>query len=359
MSLIVDIEKSYGDYTLRMDFDIENTTLAILGASGCGKSLTLRCIAGIDTPDRGRIVLNDRVLFDSEKGIDVRVQKRNTALLFQNYQLFSTMNVHKNIESGMKRKSDKQERERRIGELLDLFRLGGLDQRYPHELSGGQQQRVALARMLASDPDVLMFDEPFSALDESLKIALEPEILKIIETFPGSILYVSHDIEESYRFADDIVVLENGRITDFGPSKRVIEEPRSLAALKLSGIRNISRARKAGPRSVLTLDWGLLLETAEDVPDDIRHVAIRDHEVVIDRPDRPNTFRACVVRTSETIHRKRAIFSTDPDINVTDDQSLRTLVTFDFPKRSKLPDLTEGVCVNLSFPPEALHLVRR
>src|SRR5699024_8809709 len=107
-------------------------TLAILGASGCGKSLTLRCIAGIDTPDRGRIVLNDRVLFDSEKSIDVRVQKRNTALLFQNYQLFSTMNVHRNIESGMKRSADKQERERRIGELLDLFRLGGLDHRYPH-----------------------------------------------------------------------------------------------------------------------------------------------------------------------------------------------------------------------------------
>ena len=153
-----------------------NETLGFLGASGCGKSLTLRCIAGVETPDEGRIVVNDRVFFDSEKKINLSPQERKTALLFQNYQLFPNLSVAENVAAGMDPKMDKEERAELVHKYLALFGLAGFEKRYPMRLSGGQQQRVALARMLAARPKILMFDEPFSALDAHLKESLQRSV---------------------------------------------------------------------------------------------------------------------------------------------------------------------------------------
>ena len=160
MSLLVEIEKQLGNFHLNVRFQAETETLALLGASGCGKSMTLKCIAGIMTPDRGRIVLNGRVLFDSEAGIDLPPQQRRVGYLFQNYALFPTMTVEKNILCGI-RSGSKAEKNAALTATLHRFRLEGLEKRYPAQLSGGQQQRVALARILCTRPEAILLDEPF------------------------------------------------------------------------------------------------------------------------------------------------------------------------------------------------------
>ena len=169
MSLEVTIAKRFEGFTLHADFAAGNTAAAILGASGCGKSMTLRCIAGVVKPDSGRIVLDGRVLFDSEKGIDLPPQQRNVGLLFQNYALFPNMTVEQNILCALKKEKDPAARKAACGSALRAMRLEELAHRLPSELSGGQQQRAALARILAAKPRILMLDEPFSALDSYLR----------------------------------------------------------------------------------------------------------------------------------------------------------------------------------------------
>lgn len=172
MNLIIDIQKKLRDHPLKVKFEIDTTTLGILGASGCGKSMLLKCIAGIETPDSGRIQLGDHVLFDKEKGIDVPPQKRKVGLLFQQYALFPHLTVYKNLSSVT---TDVQ----LIQKLVHMFQLENVENSYPRQLSGGQKQRVALARMLASKPELLLLDEPFSALDTSLKEELQLELQTI------------------------------------------------------------------------------------------------------------------------------------------------------------------------------------
>ncbi len=183
MSLSVDIEKRLGSFHLRRAVSGGGRrSLALLGASGCGKSMTLKCIAGIVTPDRGRIVLNGRVLFDSEAGIDLPPQQRRVGYLFQNYALFPNMTVEKNILCGI-RSGSKAEKAAALSATLHRFRLEDLEKRYPAQLSGGQQQRVALARILCSQPEVILLDEPFSALDSYLKWELELELSDFLDEF--------------------------------------------------------------------------------------------------------------------------------------------------------------------------------
>ena len=167
--LQVRIKKKLGNFLLDVDFSMDGGIFAILGASGCGKSMTLKCIAGIERPDEGRIVLNDRVLFDSAKRINLPPQKRKVGYMFQDYALFPTMNVVQNIQAGMGRKPDPK----KVREYITGFQLGGLEHHMPDQLSGGQKQRVAMARMLAAEPEVLLLDEPFAALDSYLKWKME------------------------------------------------------------------------------------------------------------------------------------------------------------------------------------------
>ena len=215
MSLSVDIHKRYGSFELSVAFEADHETLGFLGASGCGKSLTLRSIAGIETPDEGKIVVNGRTYFDRVAGkkatVNLSPQERKSALLFQNYQLFPNLTVEANIAAGIPKDVLKQTGSKLIDRQLQRFGLEGLEKRYPLQLSGGQQQRVALARMLAARPDILMLDEPFSALDAHLKSELEQSLLELFATYKGTILYVSHDIDEAFRFCDRIAVVKIGR----------------------------------------------------------------------------------------------------------------------------------------------------
>ena len=187
MSLRVEIEKRLGNFALQAEFETREQTLALLGASGCGKSVTLKCIAGIMTPDKGRIELDGQVLFDAEKGINLPPQKRRVGYLFQQYALFPNMTVVQNICCGIRARG--AERERLVREQMRRFQLEGLEKSYPAQLSGGQQQRVALARILAGEPKAILLDEPFSALDSYLKWSLEAELTQMLAAFSGPLVW--------------------------------------------------------------------------------------------------------------------------------------------------------------------------
>ncbi len=257
MSLSVDIEKKLGAFTLHSKFEAPDETMALLGASGCGKSMTLKCIAGIVTPDRGRIVLGGRVLFDSEKKINLPPQQRKVGYLFQQYALFPNMSVEQNILCGI-RSGDKAEKRRVLAEKIRMFRLEGLEKKHPAQLSGGQQQRVALARILCSEPEVILLDEPFSALDSYLKWNLEIELADLLATFNGPILWVSHDRDECYRNCRSVCVMEDGRTGEVTPMDEMIRHPESVSAARLAGCKNfLAAVEKNG--AVYLPEWGTAL----------------------------------------------------------------------------------------------------
>ena len=225
MSVFVDIEKNLGSFHLNVKFEAGDETLALLGASGCGKSMTLRCIAGIETPDRGKIIVDGVTLFDSERKINLTPQQRRTGLLFQNYALFPNMTVFQNVSVGAKRERDSQKRKDMIQSVMDGFDLSELADRYPHQLSGGQQQRVALARILVSSPRILLLDEPFSALDSHLRFKLEREVRDVIRRFGKTAVLVSHDRDEVYRMSDRIAIMEQGILVQNDSPMNIYRNP--------------------------------------------------------------------------------------------------------------------------------------
>ena len=251
MALYVDIEKRCGDFKLRVHFETEKEMFAILGASGCGKSLTLKCIAGIEKPDTGVIKLDDTVFFDSAKKINVPTRKRGIGYLFQDYALFPNMTVFQNIMCGA---GDKK----KTREYIRKFFLEEQEQLYPAQLSGGQKQRTALARMLAQSPRLVMFDEPFSALDNYLKTKLEREVMNVMEEFDNGGIFVSHDRNEVYRLTDRIAVMENGSIVDIQDKHGIFDAPKTLAATLLTGCKNITRLAMQED-GCYALDWGMML----------------------------------------------------------------------------------------------------
>ena len=299
MSLYVDIEKQLGSFHLRVQLETENEITALLGASGCGKSMTLKCIAGIVTPDRGQIVLNGRVLFDREKRVNLTPQQRRLGYLFQNYALFPNMTVEKNILCGV-RSRDKQKKAAALADALRRFRLEGLEKRYPAQLSGGQQQRVALARILCSKPEAILLDEPFSALDSFLKWNLELELSDLLADFQGPILWVSHDRGEVFRNCKKVCVMEQGTSQGTVTLRQLFHQPETEAAARLSGCKNIVEAVPAG--SAVTLpQWGLTLDCTGPVPADIRRVGIRAHHVAVVPEGTPGAFRCTVERVIQDV----------------------------------------------------------
>ncbi|MDD6160811.1 MAG: ATP-binding cassette domain-containing protein [Oscillospiraceae bacterium] len=296
MSVYVDIEKKLGSFSLKVRFEAENEVLALLGASGCGKSMTLKCIAGIEKPDRGRIEVDGVTLFDSDKRIDLSPQERRVGLLFQNYALFPNMTVRQNIRAGAKRDRDKARQEAAVEEAMAGFGLGELAERYPRQLSGGQQQRVALARILVSRPNVLLLDEPFSALDSHLRFRLEREVRSVIRAFGKTVLLVSHDRDEVYRMADRIAVMDHGRIEALGEKRAVFAAPGTKSGAMLTGCKNISAIKRIGDDRVYAVDWGMEL-SVDRLPERARFVGIRMHDVLPNGGE--NAFRCRVVEVIE------------------------------------------------------------
>lgn len=277
MSIYVDIEKKLGNFQLQVQLAAENEVLALLGASGCGKSMTLKCIAGIERPDKGKIILDGVTLFDSEKKVNLSPQERHTGLLFQNYALFPNMTVRENIEAGARREKNLAKRKELVTGIVDSFGLKTLLEHYPHQLSGGQQQRVALARMLVSAPKLLLLDEPFSALDSHLRFQLEQEVRRLLHSFGRSVILVSHDRDEVFRLADKIAVMKDGKLETIGDKRSVFAQPKTRQAAILTGCKNISRVEVLSAHRVRALDWGFELETQE-ITDDLRYIGLRMHD---------------------------------------------------------------------------------
>ena len=296
MSIFVDIEKNLGSFHLKANFEAGDETLALLGASGCGKSMTLKCIAGIETPDKGRIIVDGITLFDSEKGINLRPQERRVGLMFQNYALFPNMTVEQNIRTGAKREKDKATRENAVNQMMESFGLRELAAHYPHQLSGGQQQRVALARILVSSPRILLLDEPFSALDSHLRFRLEQEVRSVIRSFGKSVLLVSHDRDEVFRMADSIAVMNGGAIEAFGSKAAVFAAPKTRAGAMLTGCKNISRLERREDGRVYAADWGMELILSGGA-ESAAYLGIRMHD--IHGGDGENAFRCRVVEEIE------------------------------------------------------------
>ena len=275
MSLFVDIEKKLGSFHLHTSFEAQEGTMALLGASGCGKSVTLKCIAGIMTPDRGKIVLDGQTLFDSEARVNLTPQQRRVGYLFQQYALFPNMTVLQNIQCGIRTGSRAEKKAIAAGQAR-RFHLEGLEKKYPAQLSGGQQQRAALARILASEPRAVLLDEPFSALDSFLKWNLELELKDLLSGFPGSILWVSHDLGECYRNCQKVCVIENGVCAQMTDMKALVDRPATPGAARLTGCRNFLPARRCA--GGVRLDgWDITLPLS--APQEIVTVAIPDGAV--------------------------------------------------------------------------------
>lgn len=277
MSLIVDIRKDLGGFVLEAAFEAENGVTCLLGASGCGKSMTLKCIAGIERPNSGHIELDGRVLFDSKRGVSLPPQKRRVGYLFQNYALFPNMTVRQNILCGLNRVEGRDMKERRMREMLRAMRLEGLENHKPHQLSGGQQQRVALARILVSDPQLLLLDEPFSALDGHLRDALKIELRDLLQDFGREVIMVTHDRTEAYNMSETIAVMDKGRILCRKPTKALFADPGSVPAAVLTGCKNIAGAVRTGEHEVYVPDWGVRFATKQRVEDGLCAVGVRAH----------------------------------------------------------------------------------
>lgn len=272
MSLKIAIKKKFKGFNLDISFETSKEYIGLLGASGSGKSMTLKCIAGIETPDEGYIELNGRVLFDSEKKINLKPQDRNIGYLFQNYALFPNMNIEENIGVGLR--ISKNEKKIIVDEMIKLFHLQGLEKKYPLQISGGQQQRVALARCMAYKPDVLLLDEPFSALDTHLKNQVQTEMLELLKLYTGEVLMVTHSIEEAYKFCKNIVVIEEGKSVLFGDTKDIFNNPKLVSAAKLTGCKNISISTPISTNKLFANDWDFEFKINKTV-NDTRFIGIQ------------------------------------------------------------------------------------
>ncbi|MDR1625514.1 MAG: ATP-binding cassette domain-containing protein [Spirochaetia bacterium] len=276
MSLRVRIKKRLSkSFLLESEFETSSCCLGILGASGCGKSMTLKCIAGIETPDEGLIALNGRTLFDSRKKINLKPQQRRAGYLFQNYALFPRMTVLENISAALG--GPRKQRREAACAWIERLGLGGLGAQYPHRLSGGQQQRAALARMLIREPELILLDEPFSALDACLREQMQILLQDILETH-GDVVLVTHNRDEAYRLCSEMLVMESGKALKKGPVREMFRRPGSVGVARLTGCKNICAVQRSGEREVYASSWGLSLRTAEKVGGEITHIGIRAHD---------------------------------------------------------------------------------
>ncbi len=286
------LRKKLKGFEVGVDLRVEDELLVLFGPSGAGKTMILKMVSGIVAPDEGRVVSGGDVLFDSARGIDVPIRKRKVGYLFQDYALFPHMTVGENIAYGMEgaRKGDSK----KVGELISLMRLSGLEKRYPHELSGGQKQRTALARTLAAEPTVLLLDEPFSALDYQVREKLRADLLNIHRLYNITTVLVTHDLEEAFMLGRKIAVINNGAIEQSGTREDVFYRPRTRNVARFMGVRNIFTGTVSAleEASVLidTPDIGLIKAPRPHglafSPGQELSYCIRPEEILVIRPDR-------------------------------------------------------------------------
>ncbi len=301
--LDIALHKSLQQFSLDVKLQAGQEVLGILGASGAGKSMLLKCLSGLAKPDEGHILHNHQVFYDAKKKVNLPARDRRIGFLFQNYALFPHMTVARNIHFGLD-SLESEQAEARVNDLLNRFHLTDLKGRFPSQLSGGQQQRVALARAMAIEPDILLLDEPLSALDEHLRTHMLEDLQLCLSTFKGSVLYVTHHMEEAYRLCDRIAVMNNGRIVEIGPKEVIFERPVHLETAKITGVKNIKAAKHNEKGQLEVPEWGITLlyeTTGENLAQNVlirpQSVALTDVYAGI----RPNRIRLanCEAEASE------------------------------------------------------------
>jgi molybdate transport system ATP-binding protein len=290
--LSVDFEKRVGGFHLRPRFEADDEMVVLLGPSGSGKSLTLRAIAGLLTPDSGRIEVPDGIAFDSDRGINLAPQTRNVGYVVQNLALFPHLTVEENIGFALSRWPS-AERQSRVKELIELLGLEGLEQRLPRAISGGQQQRTALGRALAARPRVLLLDEPFTALDAPVRNALRREVARLRRQLGLLALFVTHDLQEAYALADRVAVYDAGEVLQFGSREEVFRRPASVRVARLLDARNIFEGvvvTKTEAFTEIETPWFRGRARAEGAlaPNAPAALCVRPEHVILLRPGRPH-----------------------------------------------------------------------
>ena len=300
--LEIDAVRKLENFTLQVSLKTAQGAAGLLGPSGAGKSMTLRMIAGVTTPDSGRIVLNDRILFDSTTGQNVPAAQRRIGVVFQDYALFPHLTVADNVGFGLRGLS-KEDRRARVNQQLTTMQIAYLANRYPKEISGGQRQRVAIARCMAINPDALLFDEPFAALDPHLRRQTEEQLRTTLADFKGAVVFVTHDMEEAFRFCTDLLVLDGGKVIASGPKHQLFENPGTVAAARLTGCKNIVPALARGANEVSVPTWNCALKTARPINSNLTHIGVRSHQIrFVDDALGENVLPCWLVNTNEAPH---------------------------------------------------------
>lgn len=294
--LEVEIKKEFKNFKLDAKFSNEKGILGILGASGSGKSLSLKAIAGIIKPDYGKIILNGRVLFDKEKKINIPTKDRKVGYLFQDYALFPNMTVYENIKTGLRGKN--RNFEKIINKKLEELHISHIKNSTPDMISGGEKQRAALARILVNEPEILLLDEPYSAIDGYLRWSIELEVRKIIEEYKIPTLFVSHDRDEIYRMCDNIVIMSKGKSESKKTTKELFHNPETMAAAELSGCKNFSEIEKIEKNSYKLKAWDLDLDLEKDHKE--KFIGIRGHDIEISAEKKEkNSFEVEILKEIE------------------------------------------------------------
>jgi molybdate transport system ATP-binding protein len=288
--LKVDIEKQLEDFKLHVAFQVDREVLVLFGPSGAGKSMTLSCIAGLARPDRGRITLDGRVLFegDGHRRREIPLHKRRIGYVFQNYALFPHMTVAENLAYGLR---DRRDAPARIRAMLARLHLDGLADRYPHQISGGQQQRVALGRALMIEPALLLLDEPFAAVDGAVRESLQTDMAGLQRELGLSVIYITHNLMDAFALGDRLAVIQAGSLQQMGPIQEVFSHPNSRTVAEITGVRNLLEGTvQAAGVDGLVIDWGghtILAPPAPRTPGEHVTFYIRPEDVKLLYPDRP------------------------------------------------------------------------
>jgi molybdate transport system ATP-binding protein len=285
---MLDIELRKSIDRVRLDYRFHTRTgrMVLFGPSGAGKSLLLKMIAGFFNPDRGRIVVGDRVFFDSSTGVNLPVHRRRVGYLPQEYTLFPNMTIRQNILYGPRVQKTVPDL-CRLQRLIETLDIDGLLDRKPHQLSGGQQQRVALARILMIDPTILLLDEPFSALDAAIRESLRDLVIDLVDELAIPALLVTHDLEEAFIFGQELILMQQGVVIEYGQTHQVYHRPTTIAAARLMGIPNIFSIRDVADGQV-EIDSGHRFRFTIGLMGRPEYLCIRPEEVMVVRPDIPD-----------------------------------------------------------------------